>query len=161
MNILLISRPEISLYRELRQSETAWDAIRFYDPIIVPMGVFIPVSTFAGAITLASDLRYFLRKYTVDHLFQLRQSIYCTAGLSRSRYLNRDCGVTKDWQYRMMYWFDGRGILSRYRSEDWNSEEIICDMPIEEEKRDRLDLQEPQGGHLIQVWCTKPEYESL
>ena len=112
MNLLLISRPGIPLFRSLRESETAWDAIRFYGPIGLSIGVYIQVSTLAGALSLASDLKYFLRKYTADHLFQIKPGIFYTAALTRSRYLNRTYEVSEDWPFRLIYWIENLRITS-------------------------------------------------
>lgn len=186
MNVLLISRPGVSLLRSLRESETAWDAIRFYGPIGLTIGVYIPVSTLAGAISLASDLRYFLRKYTTDHLFQIRPGVYCTSALTKSRYLTRDLEVSEEWQYRLVYWIENMGRVVRFKKEDWNSEEflynqvsgesieisgldekesdidpdLIHDMSITTDIRD-IPSEELQGGYILEVWCTKPEYELI
>jgi hypothetical protein len=175
MNVLLISRPGLSLLRTLRESETAWDAIRFYGPIGLTIGVYIPVSTLAGAISLTSDLRFFIRKYTVDHLFQLRPGVYYTAALSRSRYLTRDLGVSEEWPYRLVYWIENGGKIRKQRAKEWNSEEVIySSLPLEPESdeenegisiedriRGRIDMTYDKipGGYLFEVWCTKPEHE--
>lgn len=166
MNLLLISKPGIPLLRSLHDSETAWDAIKFYGPIGLSIGVYIPVSTLAGAISLASDLKYFLRKYTADHLFQIRPGVYCTAALTRIRYLTRDSGVSEEWPYRMMYWIENLGPIIRVRKEEWNNEDLFL-YPGEEEQTDdsgssvSRPTDEMPGGYLFEVWCTKPEYEII
>ena len=165
MNLLLISRPGVQLYRALRESETAWDAIRFYGPVSLSVGVYIPISTLAGALSLASDLKYFLRKYTADHLFQIRPGVYYTAALIRSKYLNRNNEVSEDWAFRLIYWVENLGQVTRFRFDDWNSEEVLynqipCGESEEGIQSDARNTEiEFQGGYLLEVWCTKPEYE--
>jgi hypothetical protein len=163
MNLLLISRPGIQLLRSLRESETAWDAIRFYGPVSLSIGVYIPVSTLAGAISLASDLKYFLKKYTTDHLFQIKPGIYYTAALTRSRYLTRGDDVSEDWPFKLVYWVENLGRVIRIKKEDWNSEEIL------HQTVETTDISSTQasiddeflGGYLLEVWCTKLEFEII
>jgi hypothetical protein len=176
MNILLISRPGLRLLKTLHDSETAWDAVRFYGPVELTVGVLIQVSTVAGAISLASDLRYFLRRYTADHLFQMRPGIYFTPALAKNRYLTRTEVISDDWKYRLMYWIENGGKILRCKSHEWNSEEVLYGC---------LDLQDPAedlraaasgipgpdgqngvgdemtGGYLLEVWCTRSEYEVI
>nr|WP_319537968.1 hypothetical protein [uncultured Methanospirillum sp.] len=159
MNLLLISKPGIPLLRSLRESETAWDAIRFYGPVGLSIGVYIPVSTLAGALSLASDLRYFLKKYTSDHLFQIKPGVYYTAALTRSRYLSRDDDVSEDWPFKLIYWVENLGKVIRVRKEEWNIEEMLYQTsePGEEDtKQDDVDI---TCGYLLEIWCTKPEFE--
>ncbi len=166
MNVLLVSKPGISLIRSLRESETAWNAIRFYGPIGISVGVYIPVSTFAGAVSLASDLKYFLRKYTADHLFHYQPGVFFTSALVRSRYLTRDSGVTSEWPYRLMYWIENLGTIKKCHISDWNIDELLT-----EESDDHLesgsDMKNTHtedlitGGYLLEVWCTKAEFDII
>lgn len=163
MNLLLISRPGIQLLRSLRESETAWDAIRFYGPVSLSIGVYIPVSTLAGAISLASDLKYFLKKYTTDHLFQIKPGIYYTAALTRSRYLTRGDDVSEDWPFKLVYWVENLGRVIRIKKEDWNSEEILHQtMETTDISSNQASIDEELlGGYLLEVWCTKLEFDII
>ncbi len=161
MNLLLISRPGIPLLRSLRESDTAWDAIRFYGPVGLSIGVYIPISTLAGALSLASDLKYFLRKYTSDHLFQIKPGVYYTAALTRSRYLTRDNDVSDDWPFRLVYWIENLGKVIRVRKEDWSGEEIFYQASEHGEEDTQNDDAGPMCGYLLEVWCTKPEFEMI
>jgi hypothetical protein len=170
----------------LRESETAWDAIKFYGPIGITIGVYIPVSTLAGAISLASDLRYFLRKFTTDHLFQVGPGVYCTSALTRSRYLTRECEFSNEWPYRLVYWIENMGPVIKCRKEEWNREEVFNPVHSGQTRELREDdgaensiesdpvtlaihregfADEPgnefKGGYLLEVWCTKIEYEMV
>ena len=175
MNVLLISRPGIPLLRSLRDSETAWDAIRFYEPVSLSIGVYIPVSTLAGAISLTSDLRFFLKKYTTDHLFQIRPGIFSTAALTRSRYLTRDLEFSENWPYRLIYWIENMGRVVRFRKDDYNSEELFNsprhisvinddrdeEYHAEKESSNPVIIDGIPTGYIFEVWCTKPEYELI
>ena len=159
MNLLLISKPGIPLLRSLRESETAWDAIRFYGPVGLSIGVYIPVSTLAGALSLASDLRYFLKKYTSDHLFQIKPGVYYTAALTRSRYLSRDDDVSEDWPFKLVYWVENLGKVIRVRKEEWNIEEMLYQTSEPGEEDTKQDDADITCGYLLEIWCTKPEFE--
>lgn len=175
MNVLLISRPGISLLRSLHESETAWDAIKFYDPFSLSIGVYIPVSTMAGAISLTSDLRFFLRKFTTDHIFQIRPGIYSTSALTRSRYLTRDLDFSENWPYRLVYWIENKGKVIRFRRNEFNSEELFSNSgnfhPNKNEDEEKLNFglkeADPEisddipTGYIFEVWCTKPEFEMI
>lgn len=167
MDVLLISKPGIHLTRSLRESETAWDAIRFYDPIALTIGVYIPVSTIAGAISLASDLKFFIRKYTNEHLFYYSPGIFLSAALTRNRYLTRDIEFTSDWPYRLIYWIENQGTIKRYHKSCWDAQaktifEDIHEMGSSSEHPSPSDPGEVySGGYLIEVWCTQPEYDIL
>lgn len=161
MNLLLISKPGIPLLRSLRESETAWDAIRFYGPVGLSIGVYIPVSTLAGALSLASDLRFFLKKYTSDHLFQIKPGVYYTAALTRSRYLNRSDEVSEDWPFKLVYWVENLGKVIRVRKEEWNIEEMLYQTSGSGEEDTHTFDSEITCGYLFEIWCTKPEFEML
>lgn len=175
MNVLLISRPGVSLLRSLHDSETAWDAIRFYEPFSLSIGVYIPVSTLAGAISLTSDLRFFLRKYTTDHLFQIYPGIFSTPALTRSRYVTRDISFSKDWPYQLVYWIENEGRIVRFRKSEFNSEEVFNsfnNFPINSKEDEEQSHAHSEGskpeivdgvptGYIFEVWCTKPEFEMI
>jgi hypothetical protein len=176
MDVLLISRPGIPLLRSLRESETAWDAIRFYDPVSLSIGVYIPVSTVAGAISLTSDLRFFLRKYTSDYLFRLSPSVYCTSALIKSRYLTRDQDLTNEWPFRLVYWIESMGSVIRFKKEDFKSAEVfferrdsmdssgdttVSSPGTDQIKNSQISEYEVPSGYILEVWCTKPEFELI
>lgn len=172
MNVLLISRPGITLLRSLRESETAWDAIRFYDPKQLDVGVLIPVSTLSGAISLTSDLRFFLRKFTADHLFQRKDGVCYSAALTKSRYLTREISISETWPYRLMYWIDTAGLFLRVRKDQFSSAGFFTELyPLSGEAEEDLqtvslnpqnpvqdDIHIP-AGYLLEVWCTRQEYD--
>lgn len=173
MDVLLVSRPGVSLLRSLRESETAWDAIRFYGPQSISIGVYIPITTMAGAISLTSDLKFFIRKYTADHLFRLNLQIYCTPGLTKSRYLTRDRALSDDWPYRLEYWIEQSGKIFKYRKRSISTEEKEPDAQeftrtgsihqFNEQEGNNADNEKNypsiSGGYVLEVWCTKPEFD--
>lgn len=167
MDVLLISKPGVHLTRSLRESETAWDAIRFYDPIGLSIGVYIPVSTIAGAISLASDLKFFIRKYTNEHLFLYAPGIFLSAALTRDRYLNRNIEFTSDWPYRLIYWIENQGSIKRYPKSFWDEQgdTSLWDTQETGSSSEHPYPHDPEdmyiGGYLIEVWCTQTEFDVL
>lgn len=173
MDVMLISRPGVSLLRSLHDSETAWDAIRFYGPVSISIGVYIPVSTLAGAISLTADLRFFLRKFTIDHLFRFNSAIYCTAALTKSCYLTRDNTLSDDWPYRLIYWIESVGNVVRCKKSEYHDSDIFSPSDIASKKSKETCVFTPESdiitepekkfqiptGYLLEVWCTKPEFE--
>lgn len=142
MNLLIFSRPGVRIYQELRKSETAWHALRFYSPLEIPVGIVIPLSSLSAALTLASDLKYFIRKYSVDHLFELPHQICCTAAVAKSRYLTRD-DIPEPWPWKLWYFLPGDGSISRHEKPP-----VSC---VSEENRSL-------GGYVFEVWCSEEEY---
>ena len=113
MNLLVFSRPGIRLYQELRRSETAWNALRFYDPKETPVGIIVKVSSLSAALSLASDLKYFIRKFGSDYLFEITPGMYCTPSVARSRYLERE-PHPDPWPWKIWYLVKGDGSLVKY-----------------------------------------------
>lgn len=144
MNVLLIQKPGILLFKELRLSETAWHAIRFYDPIELQIGCYIRISTIANALSLISDLKYFIRRYTGDHLLEISQGVYCTSALGRRMYLDRNHEFSESWPYRFRYQIDQDNTIIRRKTEEG-----------------KLDSEFEKGRYLLEVWCTDIEYQAF
>ena len=109
MNLLVFSRPGIRLYQELRRSETAWKALRFYDPKETPVGIIVKVSSLSAALSLASDLKYFIRKFGSDYLFEITPGMYCTPSVARSRFLERE-PHPDPWPWKIGHPVKGDGV---------------------------------------------------
>lgn len=113
MNLLILSRPGVRIYQELRKSETAWYALRFYEPIEIPIGIYIHLSSLSAALSLASDLKYFIRKYGSEHLFEVGSGIFCTATVAKSRYFKRD-NLPDPWPWKLWLRVDSEGLMQRF-----------------------------------------------
>jgi len=104
MDLLLLAKPGVHLYSLLHNSDTAWQAIRFYDHVNLGYGVLFSVSGSVSALALASDIRYYIRRYVAYHLFRTengRQS-YATPALVASRYLDRTDPFNDVWDHRLI-----------------------------------------------------------
>ncbi|HET6580969.1 MAG TPA: DUF5804 family protein, partial [Methanoregula sp.] len=76
MNILLIQREGIDLHHTLFASETSRLALRFYLPKKKSCGVYITVSTLGSALSLVSELRWYIRRYVREVLFEVSPNVF-------------------------------------------------------------------------------------
>jgi hypothetical protein len=113
MNILLIQRDGIDLHHTLFASETSRLALRFYHPEKKPCGLSITVSTLGSALSLISELRWYLRRYVKETLFEVKAGTYCTHTLAQDVYYERTSVLGPDWPFRRLYGFRDGKLLSR------------------------------------------------
>jgi hypothetical protein len=113
MNILLIQRDGVDLHHTLFASETSRMALRFYHPKKKPCGLCITVSTLGSALSLISELRWYLRRYVKETLFEVKAGTYCTYTLAQDVYYERTSVLGPDWPFRRLYGFRDGKLLSR------------------------------------------------
>lgn len=146
MNILLIQRDGVDLHHTLFASETSRMALRFYQPRKKPCGVYITVSTLGSALSLVSELRWYIRRYVKKTLFEVNTGTYCTHTLAQDVYYERASVLTMGWPFRRLYGFrDGKLISTVVMSpgstiDEYHQEYIGIDRSIE-------------------CWCTEEEVE--
>ncbi|MCX6697746.1 MAG: DUF5804 family protein [Methanoregula sp.] len=144
MNILLIQRENIDLHHILFVSETSRLALRFYHPRKLPCGVMITVTSLGSALSLVSELRWYVRRYMQGALFEVEKGIFCTRTLAQDVYYERAVILGKPWGFRRLYGFrDGKLISNLVMSpgssiDEYHQEVIGIDQPVE-------------------VWCTEEE----
>jgi len=146
MNILLIQRDGTDLHHTLFSSETSRMALRFYRPIKKPCGVYISCATLGSALSLVAELRWYIRRYVREPLFELEKGIYVTHQLAQDVYYERTAVLGPDWKYRKLYSFkDGK---------------IISSVPMSEGSTPGEYHQEYIGAdHSIEIWCTEDDVE--
>lgn len=103
MNILFLKRPGVNLYETLLQSETSRHALLFYRPVAVPGGISVTTATLGSALSLVSELRWYVRRYMKDVLFEFTDGIYCTYRLAREVYYDRSTSLESPWAFRRLY----------------------------------------------------------
>jgi len=146
MNILLIQRDGTDLHHTLFSSETSRMALRFYRPQKKPCGVYISCATLGSALSLVAELRWYIRRYVREPLFELEPGIYFTHQLAQDVYYERTAVLGPTWKYRKLYSFkDGRIISSVPMSlgstaEEYHQDYIGADRSIE-------------------IWCTQDDVE--
>lgn len=142
MQVIFIPREGIDLYATLLQSETSRDALRFYQPRQGPAGVEIAVASLGSALSLASDLRWYVRRYMMDVLFRLDEGVYSTQALARQIYFGRAAVLHRPWKYRRIYRFrEGR---------------ICADDPYT--AKGKAGPPAENGEVSLVVWCTPEEF---
>jgi hypothetical protein len=146
MNILLIQRDGIDLHHTLFASETSRMALRFYHPRKKPCGVFISCATLGSALSLVAELRWYIRRYVREPLFEYGPGIYFTHQLAQDVYYERTVVLGPDWHYRKLYGFrDGK---------------IISSVPMAAGSAPDEYHQEYIGAdHSVEIWCTEDDVE--
>ncbi|QYZ77983.1 hypothetical protein E2N92_00340 [Methanofollis formosanus] len=84
MHLLLIPREGTDLFHTLFASETSREVLRFYRPQKSGCGVVIGVISLGAALSLASELRWYLRRYVALALLEVEAGRYCTLGYARA-----------------------------------------------------------------------------
>jgi hypothetical protein len=139
MIVLFLPREGVALYRELIASETSRDALRFYQPKDTPCGVEITVATLSGALALASDLRWYVKRYMRGVLFEIAPGVYSSHRLAREVYYGREISLSASWDFRLIYRVRDGFVIRE--EQVFPGSERRCAGPAE-----------------IEVWCTEDEY---
>ena len=105
MNILLIQRDGIDLHHTLFASETSRMILRFYRPRKKPCGVSISCATLGSALSLVSELRWYIRRYMREALFEWENGIWFTHQLAQDVYYERTAVLGPSWPHRRLYGF--------------------------------------------------------
>jgi hypothetical protein len=103
MNVLFLERSGVDLYATLSASETSRNALRFYRPEVVNGGVLVVTASLGSALSLASELRWYVRRYMQGVLFEIGPGIYCTQRLAQEAYYDRSATLEPPWDFRRLY----------------------------------------------------------
>jgi len=112
MKILLIEREGTDLYSTLYDSDTSRAMLRFYHPVRSPVGVEIMTASLGSALSLVSELRWYLQRYVDEVLITEDGSVYLTWELADCVY-ERGVTLSQPWARRFRYRIHGGRI---YRS---------------------------------------------
>ena len=146
MNILLIQREGTDLHHTLFSSETSRMALRFYHPKKKSCGVYISCSTLSSALSLVKELRWYIRRYVREPLFELENGIYFTHQLAQDVYFERTAVLGPGWPYRKLYGFCGGKLIS--------SVPMTPGSTIEEYHQEYIG-----ADRTIEIWCTEDDME--
>ena len=105
MNILLIQRDGIDLHHTLFASETSRMVLRFYHPKKKSCGVSVSCATLGSALSLVSELRWYIRRYMREALFEWENGIWFTHQLAQDVYYERTAVLGPSWPHRRLYGF--------------------------------------------------------
>ncbi len=114
MRILLVQKEGTDLYSTLRDSETSRILLRFYHPRKTDWGVCINIATLGSALSLVSELKWYLQRYVTIPLLILSNDTICTTGYAQIIY-GREESVHHEWDHEILFGIaDGtlRGKLS-------------------------------------------------
>jgi len=148
MNILLIQRDGVDLHHTLFASETSRFALRFYHPKKIPSGVYISVAMLGSALALVSELRWYIRRYVRETLFEVENGIFCTQTLAQDIYYERTAILEKPWAFRRIYGFSHGKLTHR----------LVMSMGSTAQDYAR---ELPRTDTTIEVWCTEDEVEDI
>jgi len=148
MNILLIQRDDIDLHHLLYSSETSRLALRFYHPKKVPCGVLVSVATLGSALSLVSELRWYIRRYVREVLFEVEPGIFCTHDLAQETYYQRSAVLAKPWTSRRVYGFFTAKPVHRLV--------MAAGTAVQDYAEDLA-----EADWVIEVWCTEEEVEDI
>lgn len=100
MQVVCIAKPNIDLLRTLTDSETSRHILRFYRPEDMKYGVRVTVSTVSSALSLLSELRWYLLRYTAAALIEdTEHGVYLTRELAGKVYEERSVLLGETWEY--------------------------------------------------------------
>ncbi|MGD1004087.1 MAG: DUF5804 family protein [Methanoregulaceae archaeon] len=146
MNVLLIQREGIDLHHTLFESETSRLALRFYHPKKKPCGVYISVASLGSALSLVSELRWYIRRYIREVLFEVRTGVFCTHSLAQDVYYERVTVLVPDWPFRRLYGFQNGRLISAVV--------MTPKSTIVEYHQDIIGV-----DTMLEIWCTEEELE--
>ena len=148
MNTLLIQRDGIDLHHTLFASETSRLALRFYHPKKVPCGVVISATSLGSALSMVSELRWYIRRYVKEVLFQLDKGVYCTQTLAQDVYYERAVVLGDVWKSRRLYGFRSGQLISAVVMTPGSS--------VHEYQQEVIGV-----DAVIEVWCRDDEVEDI
>ena len=146
MNILLIQRDGVDLHHTLFASETSRMVLRFYHPKKKSCGVSITESTLGSALSLVSELRWYIRRYVKETLFEVTTGIFCTHILAQDVYYERTAVLGPAWPYRRLYGFRQGILITRVAMSPGST--------IEEYHQEYIGI-----DRSIECWCTEDQVE--
>jgi hypothetical protein len=144
MNILLIQREGVDLHHTFFLSETSRMVLRFYHPKKKPCGISLSCASLASALSLVSELRWYIRRYVRQVLFEVAPGIFCTHALAQDVYYERTAVLEPGWPFRRLYGFSQGKLISNVimspgsTPEEYHQEYIGVDQTVE-------------------CWCTEEE----
>lgn len=148
MNILFLQRDGIDLHHALFSSETSRLALRFYHPRKMPCGVIVTCATLGSALSLVAELRWYIRRYVREVLFELEQGIFCTHQLAQDVYYERAVVLGANWKFRRLYGFKNGQLISAV---------VMSPGSVPEEyQQDIIGV-----DTTIEVWCREDEVEDV
>ena len=102
MKVLLIQKEGTDLHSTLLASETSREVLRFYHPYKTDWGVCIEASTLGSALSVVSELKWYIQRYVSQPLCLLSNGILCTPAYAGIIY-EREGSVHDQWDDEILY----------------------------------------------------------
>jgi len=100
MQVIFIPKPGIDLYHTFLQSETSRLILRFYAPKrFAGGGVMVPVATLGSGLSLGSELRWYIRRYTREFLIKTGDGNIISHKLAKEIYDRSLPYPGADWEF--------------------------------------------------------------
>jgi len=150
MKILLFGREGTDLYSTLYDSDTSRAMLRFYHPVRHPAGVEITTASLGSALSLVSELRWYIQRYVDEVLLTEDGRVFLTWDLADCVY-ERGVTLSQPWPHRFRYRIHGGKV---YRS-SWNLD-AFGDVPQPVQETD--EAAPATGDPVLEVWGTSDGY---
>jgi len=151
MKIFLIEREGTDLYSTLYDSDTSRAMLRFYHPVRNPVGVEILTASLGSALSLVSELRWYIQRYVDEVLLTEDGSVYLTWSLADCVY-ERGVSLSRPWPHRFRYRIHGGKV---YRS-SWDLDAFGDVSPL---GPGAGEAPPDSGDRILEVWGTSDEYQ--
>ena len=151
MKILLIEREGTDLYSTLYDSDTSRAMLRFYHPVRHPAGVEIQTASLGSALSLVSELRWYIQRYVDEVLLTEDGSVYLTRDLADCVY-ERGVALSRPWPHRFRYRIHGGKV---YRS-SWDLD-AFGEVPSPAPGGGESPVPDTQD-RILEVWGISSEY---
>lgn len=114
MQVICIAKPGVNLFQTLTDSETSRHILRFYRPEDMKYGIRVTVSTVSSALSLLSELRWYLLRYTSLALIEdTEHGVYLTRELAGKVYEERSVQLGDTWDFVFRTAITEDGISSK------------------------------------------------
>lgn len=138
MRVIFIPKPGIDLYHTFVQSETSRLILRFYAPKRVSGGgVEVPVATLGSGLSLGSELRWYIRRYTREFLIKTGDSHILSHKLAKEIYDRNLPYPGPDWEFFYTCRMTGEDGITTLRvlclEEEAGKETVFVEVPDEED----------------------------
>lgn len=146
MTLLFIQKHGIDLYATLFSSETSRAILRFYRPVKTDYGVLIENATLGNALSLVSEINWYIRRYMTDVLFEVSPDLFCTHTFALDIY-SREKKMKETWDFTKLIGIKNGSVEDVMYIEKHSSKE---DYPEFEDAMDNV----------FEVWCSEYEWKS-
>lgn len=144
MKLLLVQREATDLYSTLLSSETSRNILRFYRPKRLDYWVSVTCASLGSALSLASELRWYIRRYVQEAVVEVSPETFCTLALAEEIY-QREEPHEGEWNHRKCIGIrEGAVAAVAWSERDCASEDhpdVCCGMDT-----------------VLDVWCSESEF---